>query len=466
MAGKNISSPENWRRSTGEGTSKSVSYPTIQFAEVMDNRDAARMGRLKVFIVGSQGVKSDPNNWRPVVWTSPFAGATNQQDLIKGGDNENTFEGTQRSYGLWMTPPDIGNIVVVAFVNGRENNGVCLGCVLQPGTNHMIPGIPKGKTFGENTPLVPLAETNKSSEEAFNSQNLYDRENTVKDGVRRPAHTPFYNALYQQGLENDNIRGLTDSGARRENPSKVFGVLTPGGHQFVMDDANQKYIRLRTVGGAQILLDDSHSSVYVVNSKGTGWIEITQAGKIEVWSEDSISVRSEKDINFRADRDVNIESGRNVNIKANQTDLDTQPESTRNLGSIKGNVHIEAPGHFKVKADSGIDTSTDGTTNIYSGINHNLTALGVSNINAAGGHYETASVIHMNGPTAGVATPVDSITLQMNENGELYTNVLKPRSADAIPSPRNTESGKESIVSRFPTREPYPEHESQDTENQ
>ena len=54
----------------------------------------------------------------------------------------------------------------------------------------------------------------------------------------------------------------------------------------------------------------------------------------------------------------------------------------------------------------------------------------------------------------------------MNENGELYTNVLKPRSADTIPSPRNTESGKESIVSRFPTREPYPEHESQDTENQ
>ena len=110
--------------------------------------------------------------------------------------------------------------------------------------------------------------------------------------------------------------------------------------------------------------------------------------------------------------------------------------------------------------------STTGTTNIYSGVNHNFTALGVSNINAAGGHFETASVIHMNGPVAGTATPVSGISLQVDADGNLlYTNGLQTRTGPALNDPRQTESNRGSINTRFPTREPYPFHESQNTEN-
>ncbi len=467
---KNESSSENFNK-YASGQTKSTKYSSIQFAEVMNVTDKGRMGRIQVWLQGSRTNKMDPTNWKTVLWSTPFGGVTPTDLLVKGGEGkpedktENTFAGTQRSYGMHFGLPHIGNIVIVAFIDGNSNLGVCLGCMYQPGVNHMVPGIPRGTTFGEKAPLVPVAETNRASEET-QYHDLYKNLSDKQDGVKRAKHDTFYSSLITQGLENDGIRGLTDSGARRESPSQVYGILTPGGHQFVMDDAGQKYTRLRTSGGAQILLDDSNSTVYVVNSAGTGWVEITKKGKIEVWSEDSISVRSEKDINLRADRDLNIESGRHINIRAHQTDANSQPKSTTDLGSVKGNVHIESAGSFKLKADVGIDTSTGGSTNIYSTINNNLTALATSNINSAGGHFETASVIHMNGPIAALSTPVAGITLQADAEGNLiWPNVLAERTGSAANSPRKVESYRGSIVTRYPTREPYAYHESQNTLN-
>ena len=458
---------------------KSTSLNSIQIAEVMDSTDAARMGRLKVFLYGSQADKSDSSKWKTVLWSSPFAGTTSKDTLIKGeAKRENAYESTQRSYGMWMTPPDVGNVVIVAFVNGHQNNGVCLGCLFQPGMNHMIPGIAKGATFGVDSPVVPVAEHNRVSQEVADGLNIFKTEaGKPVDGVRRAKHEPLYKSITTQGLENDNIRGLSDSTARRESPSQVFGILTPGGHQFVMDDASQKYIRLRTVGGAQILLDDTNSTVYVVNSKGTGWVEISDSGKIEMWGADSISVRSEKDINFRADRDMNIEAGRNINIKAHHTqhkqnNILTQPKSTTDLGDVYGQVHIQSAGNLNLQAGSkdthNLSMSTTGSTKIFSEQSHFLTASkGSSNISANTGHFETAKVIHMNGPAAGTASAISGITLQVDADGNLlYTNILEARNGPALNSPRFTETARGSIVSRFPTREPYPDHDSKNLANQ
>ncbi|MBR20705.1 MAG: hypothetical protein CMA64_11285 [Euryarchaeota archaeon] len=481
MAGKNRSSIKNFNSQAGLNV-KGGQSTSIQLAEVMDNVDYARLGRLRVFIQGSQADKTNANNWRTVIWTSPFAGATNPSSLIKSDDaeNENMYAATQTSYGMWMIPPDVGNIVVVAFVNGRENNGVCLGCVFQPSINHMIPGIAKGKTTTTNAPTVPVAEVNRAGAEAQN-MNIFEKLDKTKmpdhlskgtsDNVRRPAHTPFYDRLLVQGLENDNIRGLTDASARRESPSNVFGILTPGGHQFIMDDkSGGSHMRFRTAGGAQVLMDDNTSTVYVTNTNGTAWVELTGDGKIELWGADSISMRSEKDFNVRADRDINIESGRHINIKTHSTkssDPETQPKSTVDLEDISGNVFFDVAGRFKVASTEGNDLSTTQTTNIYSGVNHNLTAVGVSNINAGGGHFETASAIHMNGPVAGTALPVTAMELQKDVDGNLlYTNVLETRTATTpIYSPRTTETLRGSILSRYPTREPYPDHEAQSIEN-
>lgn len=477
MAGKNISSTSNYKAQR-DGLSKSRDITTIKIAEVMDTTDLARLGRLKVHLVGSDTPRTDPTTWKSVIWTSPFAGATNPSTLRKGGDAENSYSGTQNSYGMWMVPPDVGNLVAVAFVDGNSNFGVFIGCLIQPGINHMMPAIAKGTTFGDESPILPVAEVNRVSSEAQLSDIFDIKAHTEKgqpiDRVKRPAHGPHYQGLINQGLENDAIRGLSDSSARRESPSQVFGILTPGGHQFVMDDASQKQIRLRTVGGAQILLDDSNNTVYVTNSNATGWVEITNQGKIEVFGSDSISLRSEKDFNIRADRDVNIESGRHIKIKTNSTaDTETQPKSTTDLEDVSGMLHIDVAGEFKLKAGLDISTSTSESTNIFSTKDLKLTQLLTSHINSGVSHRETANYglgrIDMNsaGQMAVPTTIVDGLGFWVDEDGNfIYTNILENRTGSSLNSPRETESNRGSITTRFPTREPYPDHETKKLDNQ
>ena len=87
-----------------------------------------------------------------------------------------------------------------------------------------------------------------------------------------------------------------------------------------MDDGDvngqNELIRLRTRTGHQILMHNSQDLIYIANSKGTAWIEMTSAGKIDIYAADSVSIHSEKDFNFRADRDINLEAGRNINVRA------------------------------------------------------------------------------------------------------------------------------------------------------
>jgi hypothetical protein len=226
-------------------------------------------------------------------------------------------------------------------------------------------------------------------------------------------------------------------------------------------------MRFRTAGGAQVLMDDTTSTVYVTNTNGTAWVELTANGKIELWGADSISMRSEKDFNIRADRDINIESGRHINIKTYHTtqspppatDSD-QPKSTIDLPDVQGDVFFDVSGKFKLKSTGGTDLSTAMTTNIYSNVDNNLTALGGSNINSAGGHKETAATIHMNGPEATKATELTAM------EDMLYTNVLEERTAATpIYSPRKTEPNMKSILTRYTTREPDPSHEAKSLEN-
>ena len=470
MAGKNISSTTNYTMQR-DGSNKTRNLTTIKIAEVMDTTDMARLGRMKVHMIGSDTPKTDSSTWKSIIWTSPFAGATNPSPLRKGGDAEPSYSGTQNSYGMWMVPPDVGNLVAVAFIDGNSNYGIFIGCLIQPGINHMMPGIAKGTTFGDEAPLLPVAEVNRIGAESQLSDIFDIKAHTEKgqpiDRVKRPAHGPHYQGLINQGLENDAIRGLTDSSARRESPSKVFGILTPGGHQFVMDDASQQQIRLRTLGGAQILLDDSNNTVYVTNSNATGWVEITNQGKIEIFGADSISMRSEKDFNIRADRDINIESGRHINIKTNSTADSTQPKSTTDLADVFGNLHLDVSGEFKLKAGKDISTSTVENTSIYSSKDLKLTQGITSHIKSGTSHKETAGRIDMNGPEASTAVPVSGISFQVDSDGNLlYTNILETRTGSSLNSPRQTETLRGSINTRFPTREPYPDHETKNLDNQ
>jgi len=205
----------------------------------------------------------------------------------------------------------------------------------------MVPGMPAGRSYsaGDAMPL-PVIEKNRR-----------DERRTHNDATR-PVAVDIAEAIVKQGLINDPLRGAGSSGARRESPSEVFGILTPGprdpanfdnrlgGHQFVMDDnIDSRMIRLRTAMGHQILMDDTSGVMYLINKKGTAWVELSDNGDIHLYADGDINMRAHGNYNVRADKNVNIEAGQDFNIKAAGDYTDTYVGQGSGTG---GNVRIEA----------------------------------------------------------------------------------------------------------------------------
>lgn len=292
---RHINSPKKYSLELpGRGTLQDKLY--VGFVKVAD--DVLRMGRLKVWIPELSGDPNDEGGWFLVNYCAPFAGATNVYD----NKNENTFAATQKSYGMWFIPPDLNNEVVCAFINGDPGRGIWFGCLFQQNMNHMVPGIP-GQDSSAN---LPVAEYNKKVTQ------------TNQNTPERPLYEPLAQGLVVQGLDKDTIRGVSDSGARRaEPPNSVYGILTPGGSQFVFDDSpSNNYIRLRTQSGAQLMINDTSGFIYMNSVDGRNWISMDATGKIDIYAQDDISIRSQGSMNLRGDIDVNIEAGRDINMRA------------------------------------------------------------------------------------------------------------------------------------------------------
>lgn len=425
----------------------------LYLATVVSTLDKTFMGMLSVKLERSVGNTPVSGQIIPVKYMSPFYGSTSSKYVA----DVNDYNNTQKSYGMWMIPPDTGTVVMVAFADDNPKYGYWIGCVPDEAMNFMVPGIAATEYVVDGVEeREPVAEYNKIA-----TGEISDPTKALK-----PKH-PFAKVLATQGLGKDDTRGITTSSARREAPSMVFGISTPGpvdkqdgakkgrigpadgyaeafvsrlgGSTFVMDDGDDKFlrktkagegppeyasleqgdtsglkdiphnelIRLRTRTGHQILLHNSEDLIYIANAKGTTWIEMTSNGKIDIYAEDSISIHSKQDMNFQADRDINLQAGRNFNVKA------------------ANNVHTEAG------EDTEVISKTD--TFITSGRN--------SHVNSVSTHRETAGKIYMNSTLAASAAKVLTTFKILDETG-------KPNI--------------DSIMLRVPSHEPWPFHEHLD----
>ena len=328
----------------------------IFIAIVKDTVDEQHMGRIRVWVPEFKSDPEDDTSWVTVSYCSPFAGST---DPFKLGNNPQAFSDTQQSYGFWAVPPDVNNEVIIAFPSGDLSKGIWMGNLYQKANNYSVPGIAYGTTYGEQpNEYYPSAEKNKKDPD--NNEQL------------RPKHGTLGQALGTQGLLTDLLRGAGTSSATRESPSRVVGILTPGQHQLIMDDGDtaggNKLIRFRTAQGAQILIDDTFGLIYFINRDGTAWLELSQEGHIDAYAAQGINLNATGDFNIRAGGNVNIEAGADLNIKAN--DINMMSNATLNVTSV-----------------SGTRLSSGGNTEIGSG----------------GDHIESATNIHMNGPSATLA---------------------------------------------------------------
>lgn len=368
----------------------------IYFGEVVSAQDPDMNGRLKVYIpaihkkrngqakINGEGSKEATFN---CIWTSPFAGGTNYAN--ENVNMKDDYRGSGKSYGMWMVPPDKGTQVVVAFGQGNLKYGVIVSCLFPEDRAFMVPGA-AGSPFNYSKLgyKLPVSEKNK-----------FDNDNPGKGTTAlRPAHLDFAKPIYEQGLLGDNIRGASSSTSRRESPSSVFGILTPGnikksdkgpplpgnrgaGHQFVMDDGDQsgssKNIRLRTGGGNQILLDDNEGIIYFINKNGKAWMELDQAGGITIFGEGSVDIRSKGNFNLRADRNINIEAGGDVNIKAAGDTATGDGDQYVGLPKIPGLPSMGYGGNLRFESVA--------QTSIYSAQSAQVTSVGGDvDINAAG----------------------------------------------------------------------------------
>ena len=414
--------PERYSESAGTGAIPTT-FPVYE-GFIHSNKDYARTGRVKVRIPALEsyqrsedtkgeepkesGSSGQGKNFVDVRWMSPFFGYTDYDRATE--DGAKTYEGTVKSYGLWATPPDKGAPVIVLFIGGNPNDGIAIGSPVG-NQNHAIPGIGANVAYDDGgAALAAVAERSPADKNP--------------DPKIRPEHR-FNKILDYQGLAMDGLRGQSTSSAKRETPSRVLGILTPGQHQFVMDDgvledngettedANNKtgfpgdlnsLVRLRTANGGQLLIHDTAGIVYLINPKGTAWVEMSDSGKIDVYSRDTISFHTEGDMNLVANKSLNIE-GSEINMRATEGSIKIQSE--------KANIDLTAKQNFNVTADLN------------------------GNILIAGHLKEQATRIDMNGPVP--------------ERACEPTRYVIPGNKDY----------KDSIAQRVPEHEPWVYHDEQ-----
>jgi len=422
---------------------------------VMANIDANRTGRVSVWLKtrGNQN-RNDESGWRDVRYLSPFYGNTSH-DLNDTSDSD--FNKNAHSYGMWFTTPDLGVEVLCFFVNGDPSQGYYVGCIPQPQMNHMIPavGAKAADTVIFNTEKQRLAfNTDANTQLPTCEINRSDKNmnNPNFKNLPKPLHTLSATQMWQAGTISDTIRGPIGSSAQRESPSYAYGISTPGrervkegsnkavktrqgGHSFVMDDGdikdNDRLIRLRTATGHQITMSDSGAALYIAHANGQTWLEFGNEGTVDVYSSNSINLRSQGEINIHADKDINMHSNKNINFYAKEN---IKQECEKRFDIIgKEHVALYSEKKLTVKSDGFIHCDSLLQTRIRA--------------------------------TANVAIKGSRIDLNTYDPGKVKKteyhepSLLPETEFSDITGWRVSEAKiNKTIVSRAPTHEPYPEH--------
>lgn len=415
-------------------------YPYLGI--VKNNLDPIRAGRIQVWIPDFGGDSEEPKNWRTVSYASPYMGTTN---IPLDGSKTNAWTESPHTYGMWMTPPDIGVEVLVMFLGGDPLKGYWFACVNSRISRHMLPAIGSNqypdssnsseevkKTYAAACALmgdrVPAPVTE------FNS-NLQDyATNPAFVNIPKPIHEEQYKILVQQGLDRDKVRGTSTSSSQRETPSNVFGISTPGrpvndpaddptfldkvaagtlkesdyavktrkgGHTFVMDDGDNqgknRLVRLRSSSGHQILLNDSDNTLYIANNKGTVWLEFTEEGRLNFYSQNGIDIRTGGEMNFHADGSIRFNTAGTFQVKS------------------EGKTHIDCSS-FNLVAGGAIKVGSGAATQFKAGSGFHVDTGSKISLKAGGNIVHEGSIIKQNSGGAVSVSPVPTIpVLQLGD---------------------------------------------------
>ena len=208
-----------------------------------------------------------------------------------------------------------------------------------------------------------------------------------------------------------------------------------GGHQLILDDGTMEgldqMVKIRSSKGNMILLDDTNEQIYIINARGTAWIEMSADGKIDMYCDQDFSLRSKRNINFHSEGDFNIHSRGDINIKS---------EKTFNCESV-GNYAVKTNASAKLFSKNSMELGSSSTMNL-----HSQAAMSVkSNADLV----VKGSMVYINTKSgATVSEPTD-----LAENKHPETKQVGGRKTWWV------EGEFKSIVSRAPDHEPWKNHE-------
>ena len=395
------------RPSVGDEGRKGGLTTGIYIARVISHLDPSFMGSIEVTLQKDQANTAGKDSQTFIVkYASPFFGYTPFEFMGKNDGTKSTIDGfsdTQKSYGMWFVPPDVGVNVLVLFVNGDPASGYWFACVPGVNINHMVPAIAGSeiysldaedkKRYGNSLLPLPVAEVNKR----INGE----KQEIDPEKYPRVVH-PIADRFLEQGLLEDDVRGFNTSSPRREAPSMVFGISTPGpldrrtgakkqnigksdsqaavpvsrlgGTQLVMDDGNDRFHREKSAAEGPVkyidLLDPANQKkgdtgsptipaseyfrvrtrtghqILMHNSEDLIYIANARGTAwIELTSNGKIDIYAQDSISVHTQQDLNIRAARDINLEAGRN-INMRTESG------KWHVEIATDMEFLINNDS------------------------------------------------------------------------------------------------------------------
>ena len=494
----------------------------IYVARVISHLDPSFMGSIEVNLLKDQAnTAGDDSQTFIVKYASPFFGYTPFEFMGKNDGAKSTIDGfsdTQKSYGMWFVPPDVGVNVLVLFVNGDPASGYWFACVPGVNINHMVPAIAGStvnslddedkKRYGNTKLPLPVAEVNKR----INGE----KQEIDPEKYPRVVH-PIADRFLEQGLLEDDVRGFNTSSPRREAPSMVFGISTPGpldrrvgakkqkigkadsqatvpvsrlgGTQFVMDDGNDRFHREKSAAEGPVkyidLLDPANQKkgdtgsptipaseyfrvrtrtghqILMHNSEDLIYIANARGTAwIELTSNGKIDIYAEDSISVHTQQDLNIRAARDINLEAGRN-INMRTESGKWHVEIATDMEFLINNDSKLTVGNNLDIlvgaktkiSTNNDLDIASGAETKISSTSDINLGSGAEVKVNGTKIFLNGPTNAETAEAADFVRPYDLRDNLATST-------AAGWDKRYQAGiVKSFMKRIPMHEPWALHE-------
>ena len=290
-------------------------------AEVIDNKDLKKFGRVKIWIPSLMPKQEKTKG----LWAMPVNNAVGGRNL--DGNELNHFA------GQCMVPPK-GSWIVVFFESGNPNRPFYFGaCDLQ------------------NTMVLPECQIGSNYENKW---------------VVFKSHKGRCIVISD---DPDDCR-VEITGTKRT----LSGPPTGGTDSVYTIDGNQTTILINEINGAEKVLVRTHKGDFVNIDTENRKLQISFASDFEIMSKGGINIKSTDNINIKSAGDINIQAGGKVNIKSGnmmcsesglnmnlKAGLNLQSEAAVNM-SLKAGVNMQSQAGAQISELASAIVSLDGSS--------------------------------------------------------------------------------------------------------